>query len=98
MNKNYKDKLQEYRESIDRLDSVLIYTLGERFKKTNKIGKIKANNDLPSSDKHRELRQLKRILKIAKEADLNTVFAEKIFNIIVNEVKSNHNKLKKNNK
>ena len=34
MNKNYKEKIEEYRVSIDRLDSVLIYTLGERFEKT----------------------------------------------------------------
>jgi len=41
MNKNYKEKIEEYRLSIDRLDSVLIYTLGERFEKTKKIGKFK---------------------------------------------------------
>ena len=64
MNKSYKEKLEEYRESIDRLDSILIYALGERFEKTNKIGKIKAKNNLPTSDPTRELRQLKRILKI----------------------------------
>ena len=95
MNKSYKEKLEEYRESIDRLDSILTYTLGERFKKTNEIGKIKAKNNLPSTDKNRELKQLKRMLKIAKEIDLDTVFAEKIFSIIVNEVKNNHNKIKK---
>ena len=36
MNKSYKEKIEEYRESIDRLDSVLIYTLGERFEITKK--------------------------------------------------------------
>ena len=95
MNKIYKEKLDNYRESIDRLDSILTYTLGERFKKTNEIGKIKAKNNLPSTDKNRELKQLKRILKIAKEINLDTVFAKKIFSIIVNEVKNNHNKMKK---
>ena len=65
------------------------------FQKTKEIGKIKAKNNLPSTDKNRELKQLKRILKIAKEIDLDTVFAEKIFNLIVNEVKNNHNKMKK---
>ncbi len=95
MNKSYKEKLEEYRESIDRLDSILTYTLGERFKKTNEIGKIKAKNNLPSTDKNRELKQLKRILKISKEINLDTVFAKKIFSIIVNEVKNNHNKMKK---
>ncbi len=95
MNKSYKEKLEEYRESIDRLDSILTYTLGERFKKTNEIGKIKAKNNLPSTDKNRELKQLKRILKISKEINLDKVFAKKIFSIIVNEVKNNHNKMKK---
>jgi len=95
MNKSYKEKLEEYRESIDRLDSILTYTLGERFKKTNEIGKIKAKNNLPSTDKNRELKQLKRILKISKEINLDTVFAKKFFSLIVNEVKNNHNKMKK---
>ena len=95
MNKSYKEKIEEYRESIDRLDSVLIYTLGERFEKTKKIGKIKAKNNLPTSDHDRELSQIKRIIKIAKEANLDPVFAEKIFKTIISEVKSNHNKMKK---
>ena len=95
MNKSYKEKLEEFRVSIDRLDSVLIYTLGERFEQTNKIGKIKAKNNLPSSDHDRELRQIKRIIKIANEANLDPVFAEKIFKTIISEVKNNHNKMKK---
>ena len=95
MNKSYKEKLKEYRDSIDRLDSVLIYTLGERFEKTNKIGKIKAKNNLPISDHDRELRQIKRIIKIANEANLDPIFAEKIFHTIISEVKINHNKEKK---
>ena len=95
MNKSYKEKIEEYRESIDRLDSVLIYTLGERFEKTKKIGKIKAKNNLPTSDHDRELRQIKRIIKIANEANLDPVFAEKIFKTIISEVKNNHNKIKK---
>ena len=37
MNKNYKEKLQDCRESIDRLDSILTYTLVERFQKTKEI-------------------------------------------------------------
>ena len=92
MSKSYKEKIEEYRESIDRLDSVLIYTLGERFEKTKKIGKIKAKNNLPTSDHNRELSQLKRITKIA---NLDPFFAEKIFKTIISEVKNNHNKMKK---
>ena len=95
MNKSYKEKIEEYRESIDRLDSVLIYTLGERFDQTNKIGKIKAKSNLPTADYDRESYQIKRIRKTAKDANLDPIFAEKLFKIIISEVKINHNKMKK---
>ena len=42
--------LKGHRESIDRLDAILVYTLGERFKHTQAVGKLKAENDLPPSD------------------------------------------------
>ena len=33
--------LKEHRNSIDRLDAILVYTLGERFKHTQAVGKLK---------------------------------------------------------
>jgi chorismate mutase len=39
--------LKEHRESIDRLDAILVYTLGERFKHTQAVGKLKAEHALP---------------------------------------------------
>jgi len=36
--------LAEHRESIDRLDSILVYTLGERFKHTQAVGRLKAEH------------------------------------------------------
>lgn len=39
--------LKSHRESIDRLDAIMIYTLGERFKHTQSVGKLKAEHDLP---------------------------------------------------
>lgn len=41
--------LKSHRESIDRLDAILVYTLGERFKHTQAVGKLKAEHDLPST-------------------------------------------------
>ena len=73
MSKNQKEKLKEHRDSIDRLDTVIIYTLGERFDQTNKIGKIKAKSNLPSSDYDRESYQIKRIRKTARDANLDPV-------------------------
>ena len=32
------DVLHDHRDSIDRLDAILIYTLGERFRHTKAIG------------------------------------------------------------
>ena len=45
-----KDILSDHRESIDRLDAILVYTLGERFKHTQAVGKLKASHELPPSD------------------------------------------------
>ena len=42
--------LKEHRQSIDRLDAILVYTLAERFKRTQAVGKLKAEHDLPPSD------------------------------------------------
>ena len=42
--------LKGHRASIDRLDAILVYTLGERFKHTQAVGKLKAEHDLPPSD------------------------------------------------
>ena len=46
--------LKGHRESIDRLDAILVYTLGERFKHTQSVGRLKAAHDLPASDPARE--------------------------------------------
>ena len=36
--------LKEHRKSIDRLDSILVYTLAERFKQTQAVGLLKAEH------------------------------------------------------
>ena len=41
--------LKEHRDSIDRLDAILVYTLAERFKHTQEVGALKAAHDLPPS-------------------------------------------------
>ena len=43
--------LKGHRDSIDRLDAILVYTLGERFKHTRSVGKLKAQHDLPPADR-----------------------------------------------
>ncbi|MGY6534989.1 MAG: chorismate mutase [Pararhodobacter sp.] len=85
--------LREHRESIDRLDAILIYTLGERFKHTQAVGKLKAQHALPPSDPAREARQIERLEWLAKEADLDPEFARKFLAFIISEVIRHHEKL-----
>lgn len=87
--------LREHRESIDRLDAILVYTLAERFKRTQSVGRLKAEHGLPPSDPAREARQIDRLESLAKEADLDPDFARKFLNFIIGEVIRHHEKLQK---
>ena len=82
--------LKDHRDSIDRLDAILVYTLGERFKHTQAVGKLKATHDLPPSDPSREADQIERLEDLAKRADLDPEFAKKFLNFIISEVIQHH--------
>ena len=82
--------LKDHRNSIDRLDAILVYTLGERFKHTQAVGKLKAEHDLPPSDPDREARQIARLEALAAEADLDPEFAKKFLNFIIQAVIQHH--------
>ena len=83
-------ELAGIRESIDNIDAALIHMLAERFKFTQKVGKLKATNDLPPSDPSREARQVARLRALAEEANLDPTFAEKWFHFVVEEVIHHH--------
>ena len=87
--------LKEHRESIDRLDAILVYTLGERFKHTQAVGKLKAAHDLPPSDPTREAAQIARLEDLAERADLDPDFAKAFLNFIIQEVIRHHRKHQK---
>ncbi|MEN8891853.1 MAG: chorismate mutase [Planktotalea arctica] len=82
--------LKEHRESIDRLDAILVYTLGERFKHTQAVGKLKAEHALPPSDPAREASQIARLEDLANRADLDPEFAKKFLNFVIEEVIHHH--------
>ncbi|MEM6409192.1 MAG: chorismate mutase [Pseudomonadota bacterium] len=86
--------LKEHRASIDRLDAILVYTLEERFKHTQAVGKLKAEHDLPPSDPDREAKQIARLEDLAQRADLDPEFAKSFLNFIIREVIQNHKKIK----
>jgi len=87
--------LKGHRESIDRLDAILVYTLAERFKHTQAVGRVKAEHDLPPSDPAREAQQIERLEALAAEADLDPEFAKKFLTFIISEVIRHHEKLQK---
>ena len=82
--------LREHRESIDRLDAILLFTLAERFKHTQAVGLLKAAHGLPPSDPTREAAQIARLERLAEEADLDPAFARKFLNFIISEVIRHH--------
>ncbi|MEM1079119.1 MAG: chorismate mutase [Pseudomonadota bacterium] len=82
--------LAEHRDSIDRLDAILVFTLAERFAHTQAVGKLKAEHDLPPSDPAREEKQIARLSELAKMADLDPDFAKKFLNFIIQEVIQHH--------
>ena len=84
--------LKEHRASIDRLDAILVYTLGERFKHTQAVGRLKAEHDLPPSDPAREESQIKRLEELAGSADLDPEFAKAFLAFIIREVIKHHEK------
>ncbi|MBY6057650.1 chorismate mutase [Leisingera daeponensis] len=84
--------LKGHRESIDRLDAILVYTLGERFKHTQAVGRLKAEHDLPPSDPAREAAQIARLEDLAQQADLDPEFAKAFLNFIIDEVIRHHKK------
>lgn len=87
--------LRDHRASIDRLDAILVYTLAERFKHTQAVGRLKAEHALPPSDPNREAHQIQRLERLAQEADLDPEFARKFLAFIISEVIRHHETFQK---
>ena len=83
-------ELKALRASIDNIDAALVHMLAERFKCTQKVGVLKATNDLPPADPAREKIQIEWLRQLAGDANLDPDFAEKFLNFIVKEVIRHH--------
>lgn len=86
-------ELKALRTSIDNIDAALVYLLAERFKCTKAVGNLKAAKGLPAADPAREKEQIARLRKLARQAKLDPVFAEKFLAFIVAEVIRHHEKI-----
>ncbi|KQO42128.1 MULTISPECIES: chorismate mutase [unclassified Aeromicrobium] len=83
-------ELDDMRSSIDNIDAALVHLLAERFKCTQRVGRLKAAHELPPSDPERESRQIERLRTLAVESDLDPAFAEKFLTFIIDEVIRHH--------
>jgi chorismate mutase len=83
-------ELSRLRDSIDNLDAALVHVLAERFKCTQQVGVLKAENSMPAADPAREAQQIDRLRRLADEAKLDPEFAEKFLSFIIGEVVRHH--------
>lgn len=88
-----RDKLLQLRSSIDNIDSALVHMLAERFRCTQAVGRLKAENHVPPADPAREVKQVTRLRELAEESHLDPAFAEKFLNFIVAEVIHHHERI-----
>lgn len=90
MSHDPKEKLNEYRRSIDNIDAALVCMLAERFKITKKVGLFKARHALPPADPAREEVQISRLRQMSKDSGLDPDFTEKFLRFIIDEVIRHH--------
>lgn len=86
-------ELTSLRLSIDNIDAALVHLLAERFKFTQRVGRLKAEKGLPPSDPNRERVQIDRLRRLAEEAELDPDLAEKFLNFIIAEVIHHHEQI-----
>ncbi|RED14344.1 chorismate mutase [Pontivivens insulae] len=91
-----REVLAEHRASIDNMDAILVYTLAERFKRTQAVGRLKAEYDLPPSDPTREGEQIARLESLSRDAGLDPEFTRKFLNFIIQEVIRHHEQYQEN--
>ena len=87
------EELEDLRASIDNLDAAVVHLLAERFKCTQRVGRLKAAQGMPPADPARESRQVARLRALAEEAQLDPEFAAKLLDFIIAEVIRHHEAL-----
>ena len=87
------EELVDLRVRIDKIDSVLISHLAERFRFTEQVGYVKAQSDIFPIDNAREQAQARRMAELAENEGLNPIFAQKLLKLISSEVVKRHKEI-----
>ena len=85
--------LVNLRVRIDKIDSVLISHLAERFRFTEQVGCVKAKSGILPIDNAREQTQARRIAELAEHEGMNPIFAQKLLKLITGEVVKRHKEI-----
>lgn len=83
-------QIDNLRAEIDRLDESLVLLLAQRFRVTDKVGKLKKDHQLPAIDEERERQQAKKIKELADQHGLSNDLAQAVLRLIIDEVVRNH--------
>jgi chorismate mutase len=84
------EQIEDLRRSIDNLDNALIAILAERFRLTEKVGKLKAAGGFEALDAERERSQLERFRQLATAYGLDMDVVRDVMTKIFQHVKSRH--------
>ncbi|MDC7218808.1 MAG: chorismate mutase [Spirochaetales bacterium] len=87
-------ELLELRKALDEIDDAIIGLVAKRFEVTEKVGILKKENNLPSTDSNREKEQAQRIRSLALFHNLDPEIAQKVLRLLIDETVKNHNKIK----
>lgn len=87
------DTLDELRKSIDNIDNAIVAMLAERFRVTNRVGRLKAANGLPAKDHEREAAQYQRIDELARQYGLDPEVASAVLATVIAAVVEKHEAL-----
>ncbi len=87
-------ELLAIRGRIDEIDRAIVDLLRERFALTHEIGLLKASRALSALDARREEEKLKALTDLSEASQLNPNLVRDLFRRIMEEVVSNHEKLR----
>lgn len=80
-----KNKLEDLRSEITKIDSRIAELLIERFRKCKEIGEHKKENGLPLIDERREEELTKRLSEKLSKEGINPAFAKQFYRLVLAE-------------